>query len=224
MSSLSGKEVLRRARALAYLVAALTCAAPAGCGNDSGSLAGTPGTTTASGPVAEPRGGGRSDEAQDHRGQRPVNNQSASGGGPEGSGSSPSQPKPITLPNGDVYTPPAVPSSTRATPGDRCVPFAPAPPRPPSPGVREARIVNGTLMLAYYFDSLPAECRPTHISVSVDDSHDPLAGNGDTFQITGRNGVVRLPVPERLVSADIATVLVISSDGIQSDAAQVRIR
>jgi hypothetical protein len=223
MSSLSAKKVLRRARALAYLVA-LTCAASAGCGNDSGSLAGTPGTTTASGPVAEPRGGGRSDEAQDHRSQRPVNNQSASGGGPEGSGSSASQPKPITLPNGTIYTPPPIPSVTESAPGHKCIPVEQGSPAPPKPGIRSARITHGTFTLAYYFHALPAECTPEYLRVGVDDSRSYLPAGGDTFRIAGDRGEVNWPVPDDLRSADIAVAIAIGPDGISSEAAQVRIR
>jgi hypothetical protein len=213
-----------RALSLACVGVALASAPVAGCGGNAGSGSGTPGgTTTASTPVASP-GDHRGDHGRGHPRSEPTTNRKHRDAEPNDGESSPSQPKPITLPNGTIYTPPPIPSVTEVAPGHKCQKVKQGTPAPPAPGILEAKIANGTLTLAYYFDSPPADCKPTTLRVGIDDSRNVSPAGGDSFRITRERGEVRWAVPDDLRSADIATAIAITADGIQSDAAQVRIR
>jgi len=209
-----GRCLLRRAVCVASIVAALFAAA---CGGDEevpprAERGSEPGSPTDGRPSAEPRS-----ESGKANGERRISPSSDSH--PGGSA------KTVTTESGAVVVTPPRPTKSEVAPGGGCVleqRGIGAQRRtvwlPPRPGFQATRTREGVL-LSYKFRGATERCAPSRLQVTFDVNDDPLPGRSTYLRVNGREGRLRLDLPDDLEGADVVRVSALTKRGVPGQSA-----
>jgi len=142
---------------------------------------------------------------------------------------------PITMPNGAIVTLPALPTTfvtessptcerTMATFHDGSTPIHRPIVIPPTPGIRATALTTHTTRIEWTFASLPADCRPVAITLTVRNGTDPSAlPVSEQFKVTGPEGMAEVTYPPFLPAPDVAHASAYSGEGHRSRVTSVLI-
>lgn len=95
---------------------------------------------------------------------------------------------------------------------------------PPRPGVTAARLSPRRVQVVITFRRLPAECRPTHVRLTVDVNDDPLPPATAVYPWRRVREPLVIGIPQRVRNADVLHASSITAEGASSDSAGVLIR
>jgi hypothetical protein len=144
--------------------------------------------------------------------------------------------KPVTTASGAIVRRPVKPTAYEIEPSPTCEaamatfhdgskPAKRAIVIPPAPGLRARAVSERDVLIEWSFRSLPSDCRPDFVSLSVVANDDPAATpTTEQFEIDGESGSARLSYPEFLPPPDVAHASASTDAGRRSRTMSVLIR
>lgn len=141
----------------------------------------------------------------------------------------------ITTPNGAVTWLPVPPRMYSTRPSDSCewvayqsernTPPGPAALSPPAPGLKAVALSPRTILIEYSFRTLPADCRPSFVLLSVVANQSVVATpNTEQFPIHGLSGTHTLKYYSGYPPPDVAIASAGTRTGMRSRTVKVLIR
>jgi hypothetical protein len=150
----------------------------------------------------------------------------------------PTQPKyqpPVTTPGGAVVQRPVPPTEHEVTPSPTCERMmatfhdGSTPTRrpivvPPEPGLRAVALTKRKVRLEWSFQSLPDDCRPTRVALSVVANSDADATPTTVdAEVNGKQGTKEITYPDFLPPPDVALASAYTREGYRSRTVSVLI-
>jgi hypothetical protein len=143
---------------------------------------------------------------------------------------------PVTTPEGAIIHRPLPPTVKQVAPSASCERMMATfhdgskPTRrpiivPPAPGLRAAAVSTRTVRLAWSFATLPDDCRPEFVLLSVVAQADLKATpTNKDVPVNGKSGVAEITYPDFLDPPDVAHASAVTREGVRSRTVTVLIR
>jgi len=141
---------------------------------------------------------------------------------------------PVTEPSGAVVQRPVKPTAYVSAPSRSCewVGYASRPGSPvhislspPAPGLRASAATKSSVVLTFWFRTLPKACRPVSLLVSIAANDDARAMPvTETVALRGKSGSAKLTYPSFLPPPDVAIASALTKAGARSRVVKVLIR
>lgn len=139
---------------------------------------------------------------------------------------------PVTSPNGSVSQSPVVPTEEQQPPSATCERMLATyhdgskPTRrpvvvPPAPGLRAQAVTPRRIRLEWWFQSLPADCRPASVLLSVTTTGG--TPTNETAEVAATSGSVEIEYPDFLPPPETAIASSYTHDGKRSRTVKVAI-